>query len=84
MSGYKGNVKNHVDSGRRTGNIVQNIPAKQTVGKSQMGTSSRINFACGSGAGITKSMYPTGSSAPADSQKIRPSNKIDPTPNYGK
>ena len=49
--------------------------AKMTTGSGQ-GMSSRINVAVGSGSRPTASKFKTPSSAPADPQMIRPSQKI--------
>lgn len=80
----KGNITNSTSSNRRTGNLVQQKIAKQTVGSSEMGNSARVNQATGSGASVTRGRYAIESSAPADAQRIRTGNKIDPQPNYGK
>lgn len=78
----KGNIKGSTSSARRTGNIVQNIPAKQTTGG--LGGSAMQATYTGSGSRPTRSKYPIGSSAPEKAQQIRPSNPADRTPNYGK
>lgn len=74
-SGKQGNIKDSTSSTRRDGALRVNKSTgdgNQQVGPSQMGNSSRIKYATGSGSYPSdRSKFPIGSSAPENTQEIR-------------
>lgn len=70
-----GNIKDSTSSTRQSGNLHVNKSTgdgNQKVGPSQMGNSSRIQYAVGSGAyPSNKNKFPIGSSSPENTQEIR-------------